>query len=158
MNIRQYAETDRGAVLKLHQELQRFEWPLRALRSRSPRLSEEYFEREYDELLADEDCDCMFLVAEAEGDLVGYVFCLVDDELLDDPREQVQVLDIMVTESARRDGIGRGLMEAVNAFADERGVARITLDVLCTNVIAVSFYKSLGYEGAVLSMEQVRKA
>ncbi len=156
MNIRSYATADRAAVLRLHQELQSYEWPLRPLRSRSPTLSQEYYEREYDELMADEECDCMFLVAEHGGALVGYVFCLVDEELLDDPREQVHVLDIMVTESARGQGIGRQLMNAVDRFASERKIARIVLDVLSANERAIAFYRTLGFDVAVLSMEKVQ--
>ncbi len=156
MKLRHYTPSDRDQVLGLHQELQAYEWPLRPLRSRSPTLSEDYFQREYDHIMADEDCDWMFLVAEDAGTLVGYVFCEVGGELLDEPREQVQVLDIMVTESARGEGAGRKLMNEVQRFAAERGITRITLDVLSSNEGAIAFYKALGFEVAVLSMEKVQ--
>ncbi|MEL6363001.1 MAG: GNAT family N-acetyltransferase [Pseudomonadota bacterium] len=155
MKIRPYVDEDRNEVLSLHHELHSFEWPLRSLRSRSPSLSKEYFEKEYDDIMADEDCDWMFIVAEDHGSLIGYVFCLADKELLDDPREQVHVLDIMVTEDARGEGVGRTLMNAVEEFASDRGITRITLDVLSANERAVGFYKKLGFETAVFTMQMI---
>lgn len=119
-------------------------------------VSEKYYRHEYDELTADDDCDCAFLVAESDGKIVGYVFCLVDHEILDDPAEYVQVLDIVVTEPFRKQGLGKRLMAEVDRFAEEREIARISLMVLSANEDAVAFYRTLGFEVAVLTMERIR--
>ncbi|MEM8492743.1 MAG: GNAT family N-acetyltransferase [Pseudomonadota bacterium] len=154
MKIRPYGAEDREGVLSLLSELNEYERSLRALRSKAPTLSQDYFRHEYDEIMADEDCDFLFLVAEEQGSLIGYVFCEVSEELLDDPREQVRVLDIMATEHARRHGVGLRLMQAVEQFAADRSITRITLDVLASNAKAIAFYQSLGFQTALLCMEK----
>lgn len=130
------------------------EVPLRSQRSSSPSLSDEYFEKEYDDLTNDSNCDCMFVVAEVEGEVLGFAFYLVDAELLDEPSEHVCVMDIMVTERARGHGIGKQLMMAVDEFAEHRGIERVSLMVLSSNENAVAFYRKLGFETSILTMEK----
>lgn len=151
--LREYRQTDRAAVLTLHRELQAMEVALRPERSASPSLSEKYFEAEYDDLTADPECDSMFVVAEVEEKVVGYIFCLVESELLDEPSKQVYVMDIMVTEQARGIGVGKKLMTAMTGFAAQRNISRVSLMVLSKNENAVSFYRKLGFETSTLTME-----
>jgi ribosomal protein S18 acetylase RimI-like enzyme len=51
-----------------------------------------------------------------------------------------------VVAPARRDGVGRALMEAVHAEARARGVCRISLEVIEGNDAAYRLYEALGYE------------
>ena len=55
--------------------------------------------------------------------------------------------DLFVTPGRRRDGTGRKLMEAADAFARGQGAAAIELDTVHTNTAAQALYESLGYEG-----------
>ena len=53
--------------------------------------------------------------------------------------------DLYVSESARRSGLGRALVEAACDHARERGCGRIQLDVNEANPAAVGLYESLGF-------------
>lgn len=55
------------------------------------------------------------------------------------------VADIAVREDARRMGVGRTLMQAGEAWARERRLPVLSLDVWSTNERALAFYRGLGY-------------
>lgn len=112
VRIRHWQPKDRSAILTLHKELQAYECDIRSCRSAKPGLSEEYI-KEFDEQLEDPDCDAAFFVAEANDNVIGFAFCVAEGDMLDDPPEQVYVQDLMVTQAARRSGVGRKLMDAV---------------------------------------------
>jgi ribosomal protein S18 acetylase RimI-like enzyme len=59
--------------------------------------------------------------------------------------ERGHVADLAVAEDARRTGVGRALMQAGEAWARERGLPVLSLDVWSTNERALAFYGSLGY-------------
>jgi GNAT superfamily N-acetyltransferase len=53
--------------------------------------------------------------------------------------------DLFVQEHARREGLGRALVEAAVEQATERGCRRMELDVNEENSAAIAFYESLGF-------------
>jgi ribosomal protein S18 acetylase RimI-like enzyme len=53
--------------------------------------------------------------------------------------------DLFVHEQARREGLGRALVEAAVERATERGCRRMELDVNEENSAAIAFYESLGF-------------
>ncbi|MEO1296821.1 MAG: GNAT family N-acetyltransferase [Cyanobacteria bacterium J06636_16] len=153
MLIRMYEPSDRPAVLALHQELQAYERPLRTLRSSKPDVSDTYVRGEFEELLADPDCDATLFIAEKEGAVVGFAFCVAEEDILDDPPEQVYLQDLIVTKAARKMGVGRALVDAVRGFAQERSINRINLMVLASNQDALVAYQAMGFEIAILHLE-----
>jgi ribosomal protein S18 acetylase RimI-like enzyme len=54
--------------------------------------------------------------------------------------------ELVVAEEAERRGAGRALMAAVEDWAREQGLARVSLDTGASNVAARDFYAALGYE------------
>ena len=62
------------------------------------------------------------------------------------PRCFLQIDEIIVHSSARRQGIGRQLMDAAAAWGREKGAQDIELSVHSFNTEAVEFYQSLGYD------------
>lgn len=60
-----------------------------------------------------------------------------------EPEAYVAVL--AVAEAAERRGVGRALMEGAEAWAVERGLSRLALEVFAANRGARSFYRRLGY-------------
>lgn len=62
--------------------------------------------------------------------------------------------DIEVVEERRGEGLGRGLLEAVEHAALEAGVHALELNVFGTNGVAVALYESSGYS---VSTQQMRK-
>jgi ribosomal-protein-alanine N-acetyltransferase len=81
----------------------------------------------------------MNLVAKRGGVLVGYIFSMF---ILD----EMHVNKIAVSEHARRQGIADALMAEAFAFARERNVESISLEVRKSNAGAQAFYRHLGFE------------
>jgi ribosomal protein S18 acetylase RimI-like enzyme len=107
---------------------------------------------EYFELTADALHQCCFdqpprldlIVAEAEGEIVGYATCLLQFS----PwmaRDYLFLDDLYVSDAARNLGIGSRLMRHVGALALKRGV-EVRWHVEHANVGAQTFYRALGAE------------
>ena len=97
------------------------------------------FERSFADLLTHPEA--FLAVAEAGGEVAGYV--LGFDHLTFFANGRVAwVEEIMVAESVRRQGIGRHLMEAFEAWATAREAKMIAL----ATRRATDFYRALGYE------------
>jgi [ribosomal protein S18]-alanine N-acetyltransferase len=78
------------------------------------------------------------LVAKRDGVVVGYLFAMwIFDEM--------HVNKIAVDANARRRGIAGALMARCFAFAQEHGVATISLEVRKSNAGAQAFYQHLGF-------------
>ena len=79
------------------------------------------------------------LVALEDGRVLGYVgmMCVLDEG---------QIINVAVHPDARRRGVGRRLMEAAEAYAKERGIVFLSLEVRESNIAARSLYSSLGWE------------
>lgn len=84
------------------------------------------------------------LIAQNEdGERLGFVSVRVRDDVAG--VERAHVADLAVMEGARRVGVGRALMRAAEAWARERGLPVLSLDVWSTNQGARTFYRRLGY-------------
>lgn len=79
------------------------------------------------------------LVALEDGRVLGYVgmMCVLDEG---------QIINVAVHPDARRRGVGRSLMQAAEAYAKERGIVFLSLEVRESNSAARSLYSSLGWE------------
>lgn len=79
------------------------------------------------------------LVALEDGRVLGYVgmMCVLDEG---------QIINVAVHPDARRRGVGRSLMQAAEAYAKERGIVFLSLEVRESNFAARSLYSSLGWE------------
>lgn len=60
--------------------------------------------------------------------------------------DEAELANLGVAVRARRQGVGRRLVEAVVAAARERGGRRLYLEVRESNVAAVELYRSLGFQ------------
>jgi len=56
-----------------------------------------------------------------------------------------RVLSVAVAPKARRHGIGTRMMQAAEAICRERGLLTIRLEVSTKNLVAIEFYRRLGY-------------
>ena len=68
-------------------------------------------------------------------------------------RPLINIHDLVVSPGHRGKGIGRTLMQAVEAEARTRGACKITLEVLSGNAPAKALYASLGYGNYALDPE-----
>ncbi|MFW6162461.1 MAG: N-acetyltransferase family protein [Planctomycetota bacterium] len=98
-------------------------------------------------ILADDDQ--ALLLAEGDGEAVGLAHAAMR-ESRDFPilvaRRSAVVENLVVAPAWRRRGVGRRLMDAVEAWAQERGASEIELNVWEFNRQAVGFYQVLGYQ------------
>lgn len=62
--------------------------------------------------------------------------------------DEVYINNIAVTKAFRRNGIGKGLLSALEEHVVKRNASFITLEVRESNTPAISLYSSLGYETA----------
>lgn len=80
----------------------------------------------------------MGLVALEDGRVLGYVgmMCVLDEG---------QIINVATHPDARRRGVGRSLMIAIEQSAKERGIVFLSLEVRESNAAARSLYSSLGW-------------
>ncbi|MBC7293961.1 MAG: GNAT family N-acetyltransferase [Thermoleophilia bacterium] len=96
----------------------------------------------------------VFLVAEVEGAVVGMCNLIFSFSTWS-AAPVCEVQDLVVTKSFRRQGIGRGLLEAAARMARTRGCRRLFLLAEVWNLEAHRFYRAAGMsEKTCLYFEQ----
>ena len=94
-------------------------------------------------------------VAEAEGEVVGWVHCAIRLSLLVEPH--LEVRGIVVGERWRGRGIGRRLMARAEQSATEHGVSAVRLRSGAQRDEAHAFYRGLGYREQKLQRVFIRE-
>jgi GNAT superfamily N-acetyltransferase len=85
------------------------------------------------------------LVAEQGGDLLG-VIDMEYHQRLGDHRPQARVNDLVVTERARGEGVGRALLSRAEELAGKRGCFRMTLVTAAWRGDTIAFYEGEGWQ------------
>lgn len=97
-------------------------------------------------------------VAEQDGQVAGYAFCipkqLVGDRSMTDVRT-LYIDDLCVDEAARGKHIGTKLYDFVLDFAKRQGYYNVTLNVWADNKAAVKFYEKIGLRIQKIGMEKI---
>jgi len=118
--------------------------------------AQKYNEADLAGLLADSTRP--ILVADVDGRVAGYAFCMLQ-ETKDNPvlcdRKVLYIDDICVNEADRGRGIATALYERVIAFARELGCHSVTLNVWCGNEGAMKFYEKCGMKPQKIGMETI---
>jgi ribosomal-protein-alanine N-acetyltransferase len=84
----------------------------------------------------------IFAVAKTEkGQVVGYagMLCVLDEG---------DILNVAVSPAFQRQGIGSRLMETLVAYAQERSIRAMTLEVRAGNQGAILLYEKMGFQKA----------
>lgn len=111
-----------------------------------------------EELLAIfENPETPVFVYEAEGAVLGYIFCALQQASSGSLRalQTLYIDDLCVDEKARGRHIGRALFDFAKDFAREQGCYNITLHVWACNPGARAFYEALGMKIQYTSMENI---
>jgi ribosomal-protein-alanine N-acetyltransferase len=92
-----------------------------------------------------------FLVAEEDGEIVGYIMCRVETGFpnfgLGGIIKKGHVVSVAVVHERRRKGIGEALViKAMENMQSHYGAKQCFLEVRVTNDSAVELYKKLGFE------------
>jgi ribosomal protein S18 acetylase RimI-like enzyme len=95
----------------------------------------------------------LILCAKLDGKIVGYAYARLEPKdwnaLLD---AHGALHDILVAEEARGKGIGRKLLQRIQADLRERGAARIVLHTAIKNRAAQKLFASVGFRQTMIEM------
>ena len=96
------------------------------------------------------------LIADVDGQVAGYAFCILqvteNNPVLCD-RKVLYIDDICVDENIRGKGIATALYEKVLEYARSIGCRSVTLNVWCGNDNAMKFYERRGMKPRKIYME-----
>jgi ribosomal protein S18 acetylase RimI-like enzyme len=143
--VREATEADAGSISSLNTDVQA------AHASAVPWLFKpagpDTFPADVVALLLDEPGNLVF-VAEVESSPAGYVYA----EIIDRPQtsftyeyQMIYIHHVSVRPTLRRRGVGRALLEAVQAEASKRHIRMISLDVWSFNDEARAFFSRSGF-------------
>ena len=97
--------------------------------------------------------DACVLVAEADGEIVGYVYAALEPMSWKELRAASGFIhDILVVESARRSGAATELMHAATAWLREHGAPRVILWTAAPNDAAQRLFRDLGFRDTMIEM------
>jgi ribosomal protein S18 acetylase RimI-like enzyme len=100
-----------------------------------------------------EDADKAVLVADVDGDVIGYAFAAVEGYDYMALRGPASVLhDVIVDPEHRGRGVGRLLIEATLEFFQSRGVPRVLLSTAERNEGAQRLFARMGFRRTMIEM------
>lgn len=118
--------------------------------------TKKYTDGELLEIIADDSRP--IFVAENNGEVLGYAFCVFQQHLNNNILTDVKTLyidDLCVDEQKRGLHIGSALYEFVLGFAKKSGCYNVTLNVWTCNQSALKFYEKLGLIPQKIGMEKI---
>ena len=92
---------------------------------------------------AQDSRSAVLIAQSASGVRLGFISLTVREDVTGIERGHVR--DLGVIEDARKTGVGSALMRAGEAWARQRGLPVLSLDVWATNERARAFYETMGY-------------
>ena len=118
--------------------------------------AQKYNEADLEALL--QDTARPIFVAEEEGRVLGYCFCMLQETkgnpVLRD-NKTLYIDDLCVDENCRGKHVGRQLYDYTVAFAREQNCRTVTLNVWCGNDSAMAFYEKRGLKPRNIHMELI---
>ncbi len=154
INIRRAAQSDIGYIDKLLYEVHKVHSDVRPDLFKSG--AKKYRDDELAKIFADDNRPVF--VAEKDGRVLGYAFCIhkqfIDDNNMTDVKT-LYIDDLCVDEDVRGEHIGSLLYEYVISYARKQGYYNVTLNVWADNVNAVGFYEKLGLKIQKIGMEKI---
>lgn len=149
--IRLYVQQDRAALEACIVEFQEHERTLQPDNWTGEQIATFYL----DYLIEQSNNNGQFLVAEVDGEIVGYT-CIWPEKNQTwavrateahglEPYSELRLSDIFVSSKCRGKGIGKLLLTKVEEFARENGHSRILLNVLANNSDSIAVYHKTGY-------------
>jgi ribosomal protein S18 acetylase RimI-like enzyme len=97
--------------------------------------------------------DVMVLVAERDGEVLGYTYAALEGPDYMSLRGAAGVLhDIAVDPAYRREGLGRMLLDATLDWLEARGAPRVVLSTAARNEAAQSLFARAGFRPTMVEM------
>ena len=154
IHIRRASDADTDTINKLLYQVHKVHSDVRPDLFRAG--SKKYTDDELKHIITDNSRPVF--VAEKDGVVLGYAFCIHQQYVNDNNMTDVKTLyidDLCVDESARNAHIGRLLYEYVLDYARNQGYYNVTLNVWADNINAVKFYERLGLKTQKIGMETI---
>ena len=97
--------------------------------------------------------DVVVMVAESDGEVIGYAYAAVEPRDWMSLRDTAGVLhDIIVDPARRQHGVGRQLLDATLAFLQSRGAPRVVLETAERNEPAQRLFAKAGFRRTMIEM------
>ena len=119
--------------------------------------AKKYTDQELRLLLAD-DSRPIFAAVDADGQMLGYAFCVFQQHLNNNILTDIRTLyidDLCVDETCRGQHVGSALYRHVLDFARAQGCYNVTLNVWACNDSARAFYEKMGLKPQKIGMETI---
>ena len=145
MLIREYRSGDRAALVEQFQALNRHEDAITGDRRTDRAGGIDAFDAALHRVT---DSGGRALVAESDGELVGFLFAVIEEDAVfvrEELRTYAHVAEFFVREGERGRGVGRALLAGAEKFAAARAITRLTVSVLSGNSDALLAYAHLGF-------------
>ena len=145
---------DEPAILSFIQGLQDYESGFEPNRRRDPAFAADHW-RDVQDICAQKHG--AILIAEQGGAAVGWAFAHeAQGELFirEPERRHGFLAEIFVDPAARGAGVGKALIEGVEAWSRGRGHKLLTIGVLARNARAIRSYEGSGYAPYVVTMRR----
>ena len=143
ITIRPAAKSDIPAVSALYEQFYRYNAGQQPCFYRAAAENGKYPER-----VMDSGSEELF-VCERNGGIIGLLHVAEDQTPPYQPvvpHRFAAVIDLIVDETARKQGAGKALMNAAKQWARERGLDYIELMVLRENELGIGFYRHEGFD------------
>ena len=155
IEIREYRESDQESLIALIRELQAHEVALYERMKPEAQIGSWYVDLLKKHCAEDEG---VILIAEENGATLGYAVILtrsVEDGAGDEVAyDYAYVIDLAVTEGARRRGIGRQLLDDCERRARAAGRDDLRISVLAANRGAHALYRNFGFDDLLVDMRK----
>ncbi|AAK42977.1 GCN5-related N-acetyltransferase [Sulfolobus islandicus Y.G.57.14] len=92
-----------------------------------------------------EDQNEMIVVAEDQGRIVGAARVLIIDRIFYTPEKEALIREFYVHPSYRRQGVGNEIVNFIISELKERGIEILGAEFPSRNLIAISFYRKMGF-------------
>lgn len=96
------------------------------------------------EALASSQLHAVYVATDRQGRVVGWIHGA--EQVLVESGRRCEIMGLVVDATARRDGIGRQLVEAVERWARDRGLPEMSVRSAVSRAESHPFYEQLGYD------------
>lgn len=154
LTIRRASAADIPALDKLLYQVHKVHSDLRPDLFRQD--TKKYTDEELESIVS--DAATPVFVAERDGAVLGYAFCVHQQLVGDNNMTDIKTLyidDLCVDQDVRGGHIGRALYEHVLDYARAAGCYNVTLNVWAGNEGAMKFYESVGLGVQKIGMEKI---
>jgi len=92
-----------------------------------------------------EDPNEILVVAEDQGKIVGAARVIIIDRIFYSPEKEAVIREFYVHPSYRRQGVGNEIVNFIESELRKKGIEILAAEFPSRNIIAVSFYRKMGF-------------